>query len=93
VPVVSVARLALMKPPPFTLMPAGLATITSARCPPTSTQPFNWLGWLEWTSFRMTRAGPAASHGLPCNQPPSRVCTSVRLLLRMAPWLPTSNWR
>ena len=37
VPVVSTAALALMKPPPSTWMPAGLAMITSARCPATST--------------------------------------------------------
>lgn len=37
VPVVSVARLALMKPPPLTWMPAGLARMTSARGPATST--------------------------------------------------------
>jgi hypothetical protein len=36
VPVVRVARLVLMKPPPLTLMPLGLAMMTSARWPATS---------------------------------------------------------
>ena len=90
-PVVSVARLTLMKPPPSTTMPAGLAMIVSARAPATSIYPCRWLGIFELTSFRMTRAVPVPSHGLPCTQPPSWLCTLVRELFRMAPLFGTSN--
>ena len=65
VPVVRVMRLALMKPPPSTLMPAGFAMTTSARAPATSMYPRSWLGSLELTSFKIMRAVPVAIQGLP----------------------------
>jgi len=92
VPVVMVARLALMKPAPSIFTPAGLAMMTSARGPATSTKPRSWLGLLELTSLRITRALPVASHGLPGTQPPSWVCTLVRELFSTTPGRLTSNW-
>jgi len=92
VPVVSVARLALMKAPPSTAMPAGLATMTSARWPATSNAPRIWVGLPLVISLRMTRAGPVASQGLAWTVPPSWVCAPLRLLLRIAPLRWMSNW-
>jgi hypothetical protein len=48
------------------------------------------LELLTWLT--MMRAGPVASHGLPCTRPPSWVDAVVRLLFRIAPAALTSNW-
>ncbi|MCD8468835.1 hypothetical protein LPH60_00055 [Xylella taiwanensis] len=86
-----VKRLALSTPQPLQVIPEGLAMITWARAPATSTMPCNWLGWALFTSLRITRAVPVASQGLPGTQPPRCVWVWVRALLRIAPEAPTSS--
>ena len=93
VPVVSVARLALMKAPPSTAMPAGLATMTSARWP----ADFERTADLEsgcrlMISLRMMRAEPVGEPGLAWTAPPIWVWAPLRLLFRMAPFRWMSNW-
>ena len=84
-PVVKTARLVLMKPPPFTRMPSGLATTTEAALPATSINPLRAVGRPEVTSFTMTLAVPRFIWGLPCTYPASCVCVGVYELLRTAP--------
>ncbi len=65
-PVVSVARLVLIKPPPLTRMPFGLAITTSARGPATSRYPRSVDGCVLVTWLTMMRAEPPGSRfGLP----------------------------
>ena len=52
-PVVKVALGVLMKPPPLTWIPLGLATTTSASSPATSVYPFNSLELVPVTSLIM----------------------------------------
>ncbi|CAB3742798.1 hypothetical protein LMG6003_05957 [Achromobacter insolitus] len=90
-PVVSVARSAFKKPQPLHVMPAGLATITLARLPATSSVPNSCEGLGAVTWLRMVRARWLPSMGLPPTWPASCVWLGPPLLLSTAPDGPTLN--
>ena len=91
VPVTSVERLVLMKPQPSQVIPDGLAIMTAAFFPATSTMPFNWLGLDDATSFKMTLALPCDIFALPLTLPASVVLLLPAPLLSTTPALLTSN--
>ncbi len=91
-PVVSVARLAFRKPQPLQVMPAGLATMTLARLPATSSMPISCDGLGAVTWFRMVAARWLPSIGLPATCPASCVWLAAPLLFSTTPEGPTLNW-
>ncbi|MNC44689.1 hypothetical protein D3C75_936060 [compost metagenome] len=82
---VRVPLLALIKPPPWVVIPFGLAIIRWAVSPATSIIPFMVLALVEVTSFRMTFAVPPAILGLAAICPPSTVSAAVAALLKITP--------
>ncbi|MCY1204007.1 hypothetical protein D9M72_155220 [compost metagenome] len=91
-PVVSVARSAFRKPQPLQVMPAGLATMTLARLPATSSMPINCDGLGVVTWFRMVAARWLPSMALPAICPASCVRLAAPLLFSTTPDGPTLNW-
>ena len=64
-PVVNTARSVLIKPPPSTVIPFGLATTTEALRPATSINPFISVGLWDVTSLTITLAEPRIILALP----------------------------
>ncbi|MNT27891.1 hypothetical protein D3C72_1635430 [compost metagenome] len=90
-PVVKVARPAFKNPQPLHVMPAGLATMTLARLPATSSVPISCEGLGAVTWFKMVAARWLPSMTLPATCPASCVWLAPPLLFSTTPDGPTLN--